>query len=307
MGHAMHQSKSYIGECLCGNVLCQRHTLASHWISGFFHSDGQVLGDHLDGLQLIHVAHDPCTLGDIAFDGVGQGIHTRGCRQSLGQAVHQFGVNNGHGRDVVGIHTHHLGLTFLVNDDIVYRNLCSCAGCGGKGNDGHTLVLCGSASFQRDDVAKFRVVGHNADTLCRVHAGTAANGYDAVCSASLERFNALLHVGYCGVGLNLTVDIVGESHLVQYIGYHLCGSHLDETFVRCDKSLLDSHSGQYFRQLLAGAGAEVRNFVQNKSLCHKYNVLEGYLFDTCQLSVRKGVTGKLPSVCNVQVGLSAHP
>ena len=199
---------------------------------------------------------------------MGKGIHAGGGCQALGQAVHQFGVYNGHGRDVVGIHAYHLCLTLLVDNYIINSHLGTCASGGGQGDDGHTLVFGGGNAFERHDVGKLRVVGHDADTFGGVHARSASDGNQAVGSAGLEGLYALLHIGDSGVGLDFAVYLVGERCLVEHISHHLGGTHLYQTFVRGHQRLLQAHAVQHFRQFLAGSGSEVGHFVQNKSLCH---------------------------------------
>ena len=271
--------------------MCQCHAFTSHGVGGFFNSQWQVLGYHLDGLQFVHVAHDPGTLGDVAFDGVGECVHACGGGQSLGQGVHEFGVNNGHGWDVVGVIAHHLGLTLFVDDDVVDGHLGACAGCGGQRDDGDRLVFGGCAALKAHHIGKLRVVGHDADAFGGVHAGATTDGDNAVGTALLECLHTLLHVGHGGVRLDFAVNLVGETCCIQHVGHHFGGAHLDESLVATYQRFRQIHAVQHFWQLLAGASTEVGHFVQNKSLCHKkrfFRLVNGILklekFSRCKFT-----------------------
>ena len=69
----------------------------------FCHRAAQGLGDDLDGLQVEHVRELPGALGDVALDGVGQGVHAGGGGEALGHGGHHVGVDDGHDGDVVGV------------------------------------------------------------------------------------------------------------------------------------------------------------------------------------------------------------
>ena len=161
-----------------------------------------------------------------------------------------------------------LGLALLVDDDVVDGDLCTRTSRSGKGDDGHTLVLGGSTALKRHNIREFRVVGHNADTLGGIHRTAASDGYDAVGTGCLEGLDTLLHIGDGGVGLDFGIDVVGESCGIDDVGDHLGGTHLDEALVGADESLVEIHTGNDFRQLLAGAGTKVTDFVENETLGH---------------------------------------
>ena len=149
------------------------------------------------------------------------GIHARRCREALGQRIHQFGVDDSHAGDVIGIHTDHLGLARLIDDDIVDCRLGCRAGRGGKGDDGQRLFLGVGDALQRDDVAELRVVDNDADALGGVHARTAADGHDEVGSGGLAGCYAGLDIGDGGVGLDVIKDLVCYAGLVHDIEHHL--------------------------------------------------------------------------------------
>ena len=91
-------------------------------------------------------------------------------------------------------------------------------------------MLGRGAAFERNDIGEFGVVGHNADTLGGVHRAASADGDDTVGSRYFEGFHALLHVGDGGVGLNLGIDFIGESCLIEHVGDHFGGAHFDEAW-----------------------------------------------------------------------------
>ena len=251
-----------------GYVLCQCHALASDRVGWLLHCQWQVFCYHLYCLQLVHVAHHPCALGDVALYGMCQCVHAGSSREALGQRVHQFGVDDGNGRYVVGVYAHHLCLALLVDDYIVDGDLRSgTCGCG-HGYDGDALVLGRGATLKADHVGKLRVVGHYAYAFGRIHAGTSADGYQAVGPACLECLYALLHVGHGGVGLDLAVYLVWERCLVQDVGHHLGSPHFYQSLVATYQGLVQSHAFQYGRQFLARTCSEIRYLVENKSLCH---------------------------------------
>ena len=68
----------------------------------------------------------------------------------------------------------------------------------------------------------------DADGLCGIHGGTAADGHDAVCLSSLEGGHAVLHIGDGGVGLDLAVDSVGKTGGIQQVGDLLGDTELDQ-------------------------------------------------------------------------------
>ena len=133
----MYNAKTNVGECHTGNVLCHGHTIACLSILGLVDGGFQIACNHLNSLEFEHVAHLPCTLGDETLDGMCESIHTGGGGEAAGQGVHQFGIDNGHDGDVVGVNAHHLLLVLLVGDNVVDGHLGSSTGGGGQGNDGH--------------------------------------------------------------------------------------------------------------------------------------------------------------------------
>ena len=82
-------------------------------------------------------------LGDVALNGVGQGVHAGSCGQALGHAGHHIGVDNGDLGDVVGVHADELALLLDIGDDVVDRDLGSGAGGGGHRNGEHGVLLGG--------------------------------------------------------------------------------------------------------------------------------------------------------------------
>ena len=76
MSHGVHDAQAHIGEAHAGHILAQSHALTT--LVGVSNGTAQAIRDDLDGLDVEHIAHFPCTLGDVALDGVGQSIHAGG-------------------------------------------------------------------------------------------------------------------------------------------------------------------------------------------------------------------------------------
>ena len=146
---------------------------------------------------------------------MGQGIHTRGGGEALGHGAHHIRIHNGHFRDVVGIHADEFTVLFHIRDHIVDGDLRSSAGGGGHGNGEYRVLLGGGYPLQAPHVRKLRIVYDDADGLGGIHAGAAANGYDAVCAGSLIGGYPVLHVLNGGIGLDVAVDGIGKASCVQ--------------------------------------------------------------------------------------------
>ncbi len=265
--HGVHDAQTDIGEAHTGNVFAQSHTLAA--FRGILHGTTQVLADELDGLEVEHIGDGAVALGDVAFDGVGQSIHTGGSGQALGHGSHHVGIDNSDLRNVVGIHADELALLLHIGDDVVDGDLSSSTGSGRHCNGEDSVLLGGSNTFQRTDVGKLRVVDDDADGLCGIHGRTAANGHDAVSACGLERGHAVLHVCDGGIRLDLAVDAVSETGSIQQVGDFLGDAELDEVGVRADECLLVAAGSQLGHNVLDGTVAMVRNGIQNDTISHK--------------------------------------
>ena len=154
-------------------------------------------------------------LGNVALDSVGQSIHAGGGGQALGHGGHHIGIDHGDLGDIVGIHADELALLLHIGDDVVDGDLSSSAGGGGNSDGEHSVLLGGSNAFQRADIRKLGVIDDDADGLCGIHGGAAADGHDAVSLGGLESGHAVLHVGDGGVWLDLAVNSVGKVCSIQ--------------------------------------------------------------------------------------------
>ena len=210
-----------------------------------------------------------CALGDVALDGVGQGVHAGGGGQPLGHAGHHIGVDNCDLRDVVGVNADELALLLHIGDDIVDGDLGSGAGGGGHGDGEDRVLLGGGNALQTAHIGELRVVDDDADGLGGVHRGAAADGDDAVRVRSLEGRDAVLHVLDGGVGLDLAVDAIGETRRIQQVGDLLGDAELDQIGVRADERLFVAAGGQFGNDVLDRAVTVIRNSVQNDTTCHK--------------------------------------
>ena len=158
-------------------------------------------------------------------------VHTSSCSQALWQRVHQFGIHDSNTWDIVGVNANHLGLTRLVDDDIVDGGLSSRTSCCGQGDDGQGFLLGVGNALKRNDVAELRVVHYNTNAFGCVHAGTATNSHDKVSTCFLASFYAILHVRYSRVWLYVIENFIFDASLVHNIKHHLGYSKLHQALV----------------------------------------------------------------------------
>ena len=211
------------------------------------------------------------TLGDVTLNGMGQRIHTGGGSQTLGHGGHHVGVDHSDLGDIVSVHADELALLLHVGDDVVDGDLGSSTGGGGHCNGEHCVLLGGSNAFQRADVRKLGVIDDDADGLCGIHGGAAADGHDAVSLGSLEGSHAVLHVSDGGVRLDLAVNSVGKVCSIQQVGDLFGNAKLDQVGVGADESLLVAAGGQLGNDVLDGAVAVVGDGIQNNAVSHNTN------------------------------------
>ena len=264
--HGVHDAQTHVGEAHTGNVLAQSHALAA--LRGVLHSAAQALADQLDGFQMEHIGNDAMALGDVTLDGVGQRIHTGGGSQTLGHGGHHIGVDHSDFGDIVGIHADELALLLHIGNDIVDGDLSSSTGSGGHCDGEHRVLLGGGNAFQRAHVRKLGVIDDDADGLCGIHGGTAADGHDAVSLGSLESSHAVLYVGDGGVGLDLAINSVGKVCGIQQVGDLFGNAELDQVGVGADESLLVATGGQLGNDVLDSTVAVVGDGIQNNAVSH---------------------------------------
>ena len=215
-----------------------------------------------------HICHFPGCLGGVALNGVGQGIHTGGGGQPLGHGGHHIRVDDGDYGHIVGVNADEFSLALHVGDHVVDGHLCGGSGCGGNGNDGNTGVLCGSGALKASHILKFRVGDDDADGLGRIHGGAAADGYNVVRASCFKCLYAVLHVLNGGIGLDVGVDLIGQSGLLQHIR-HLGGhAKADQVRIGAYKGFFECPRLGLICNFLNRAGAVVRSFVQHDSVCH---------------------------------------
>ena len=253
--HGVHHAQAHVGEAHAGDVLAQGHAFPA--FGGVLHSAPQGLGDDLNGLQVEHIGKLPGALGDVALDGVGQGVHAGGGGEALGHGGHHVGVNNGHHGDVVGVHADELPVLLHVGDDVVDGDLSGGAGGSGHCDDGQAGVLGGGHAFQGADVGELGVGGDDADGLGGVHRGAAANGDDAVSAGLLQSLHAVLDVLDGGVGLDLGVDVIGDAGPIQHVGDLLGNAELQQVGVGADQGFVQAAALHFPGDLLDSALAVV--------------------------------------------------
>ena len=233
--HGVVHAQTHVGEAHTGHVLAQSHALAA--LGGVGHGPAQGGGDDADSLDVEHIRQSPGTLGDVALNGVGQSVHTRGGGEGSGHGGHHVGIHHGDDRDIVGVHANELALLLHVGDDVVDGDLGGGAGGGGDGDDGHAGVLGGSYTLQRTNVGELGVGDDDADGLGGVHGRAAADGHDAISLGCLEGRDTALDVLDGGVGLDVREDGVGDGGGIQKVGDLGGHTELDEVGVGGDEGL----------------------------------------------------------------------
>ena len=266
VSHGVDNAQAHIGEAHAGNVLAQGHALPA--LGSVGHSAPQGLGDDLNGLQVEHIGQLPGALGDVALDGVGQGVHAGGGGKALRHGCHHVRVHNGHHGDVVGVHADKLPVLLHVGDDVVDGDLRGGAGGGGHSDDGQAGVLGGGGAFQRANVSVLRVGDDDADSLGGIHGGAAANGDDAVGPSLLAGLHAVLYILNGGVGLDLRIDLISDASLVQHVGDLLGDAKLQQVGVGADQGLFQSPGLHLSGNLLDGSLAVIGCLIQDKTVCH---------------------------------------
>ena len=255
VSHRVDYAKTDVREAHACDILTESHALAS--LGSVFNGSAKRLRDYLDCLEVEHIAHCPCALGDVALDSVGQSVHACCGGQTFGHGGHHVGIDNGDHRNVVNVDADHLAVLFGVGDNIVYRDFCCSSRRGRDGDYRNALVLCRRNALKASDIGELGVLDDYADSFRGVHRGAAADSYDAVCAARLECLNAGLNVLNGRVGLDLAEHLVCDASVVQNICDFLRYAELDEVGVGCDESFLEASCGYLFGNRLDCARAVI--------------------------------------------------
>ena len=215
-----------------------------------------------------HVGHLPCRLGGVAFNGVGQCVHTGGSGQTCGHRAHHFGIDDRHDGHVVRIDADEFALFLNIGDDIVDGDFGCGAGGGRDGDNGNAGLLCVRYALKGAHVGKFRVVDYDADGLGGVHGGTAADGDQIIRAGCLECRNAVGNVLDGGIGFYIGIYLVTQSGSVHNIGHSGDNSVTQKGGAAADKSLFKAAGFHLGWQLADGACAVIRGLVEHDSVCH---------------------------------------
>ena len=151
----------------------------------------------------------------------------------------------------------HLAVLLGVGDNIVYRDLGSRARSGGNCDYRYALVLCRGDALKASDVGKLGVPDDDADSLCGVHRGAAADSDDAVRAACLKCRYAGLNILNSRVGLYFAEHLICDARFVENIGDFLGYAELDEVGVGCDEGLFEASCGDFLGNCLDSARAVI--------------------------------------------------
>ena len=257
--HRVSDAEADVGVSHGGDVLGERHAFASVRIVS--NSFAEVLADELDCLKVKAVGELPGSRGGVAFDRVGQRVHTGGSGQALRHRGHHIRVDNRDVRDIVGVDADEFSLSLHVGDDIVDGGLGACAA-GRRDRDREDgAVLRRSNALKGADIRKFRVVDDNADAFAGVHGGAAADGDHEISAGLFVSGNAVLDVLDRRVRLDIGIQGVRNAVLLEKIR-DLCGdAELDEVRVGSDECLCEALRLDDARDLINRTVAMVRDAV----------------------------------------------
>ena len=272
VGHAVHQTEADVGVSHTGDVGGVGHLLAGRDIA--IGGLGQVLGNHADGLHGQAVRQAPSTRGDVALDGVGQGIQTGGHLQAARHGVGQIRVHKSDNRDVVRVDGHELTLVGGIGDHIVDGGLGGGASGGGHAEDRDGRVLGVGHALEGEHVGELRVGGDDADALAGILRGTAAQTNQEVGAGFGELGHAILDALDRRVRLDVGEHLIGQAGLVQNLGDLLRRAGLQEHRVGDDERLREAMLLGNSRNLLDGAATEVCSLVENHAIDHKCSPFE---------------------------------
>ena len=181
-----------------------------HPLSGFMIvviGDGltQVLGDHLDSVQIEPIGDRIGTQGGIGFNRVGQCVHTGSSTDGHRQGNRHVGIQHADIRNDLWAHDRALEVVIIGNHR-KWRHFAARAVCGGHTNQvGNPLVHLPHPKVALD-IATVR--GQHARGLCRIH-GTAAPDRDhGIATLGAISPHASLHHGDGGILLYPVVQCI---------------------------------------------------------------------------------------------------
>ena len=92
-----------------------------------------------------------------------------GSGQAFRQGVHQLCIHNSYSRNIIWIDAYHFLFVCLIRNHIVDCYFGGSSGSGRQGNDRNGFLFRICHTFQRNDIAEFRIVGNNSDSFCTVY------------------------------------------------------------------------------------------------------------------------------------------
>ena len=164
----------------------------------------------------------------------------------------------------------------LIDDYIVDGCLSSCTCCSWEGNDWYALLLGRSHTFEADDIAELRIVGHNADAFGRIHGGTTADSDDTVCLCLCESLDTILYIGDGWVRYYFIINIVSNACSIHDISHHLADTELHKALIGYDQCLLEAKTLYYGRKFFARTCTEITQFVKYETIHHFSNIFFRY-------------------------------
>ena len=217
-----------------------------------------------------HIGKLPGCLRRVAFDGVGQGVHTGRSGKALGHGRHHVGIDYGVSGDVVLVNADELALPVRIRDDVIDGNFSSGAGRRGNGDGLYGMILRGSYALEGKHVTELGICNDDADGLGCVHGRATTDGDDRVSVGCLESSHAVLDVLNRGIGLDFGIYAVGNLCLVEKVRDLGGDAELDEVGVGAYEDLREALALSDSGYFLDGPLAMVGYGVQNDSVCHLF-------------------------------------
>ena len=155
------------------------------------------------------------------------------------------------------VDAHHLPVLFGIRDDVIDRDFRRRTGSGRHRDDRNGFVLRRRRTFQTSYIGKFRIFNDDSYCFCSIHGRTAADGNDAVSAHFLKCFHAVLYVFNCRIGFDFGKNFIGNSGLVQQVGYLFCHAEFDQIRIGGQKNLLKSSAFDFFGNVLNGTCAVI--------------------------------------------------
>ena len=167
MRHGMGNAQADVGICHGGYILGQCHPFTP--VRVILHGLAQIFRDQLDCFQIQAVGQRPRGFRRIAFNRMGQGIHTSRGSQPFGHGRHHIRVHNCDVRNVIRVHADKLAFLLHVRNYIIDGGFRTGSARSRHGNGIHRAVLSRRHTLEGADIIIFGIVHNDADAFAGIH------------------------------------------------------------------------------------------------------------------------------------------